>query len=170
MDPPVICIVGSSGAGKTTLLEKLIPELTRWGLKVGTIKHDVHGFEIDKPGKDSYRLKHSGAVLSIISSPARVAVVMDTEHDLGLAELLPFYSGVDIVLTEGYKRENYPKIEVFRKEVHPEPLCLGDSNLIAMVTDEPLNLGIPRFGPHQVNDLADFLMAQFLEQKNRPRE
>ncbi|MBW2083196.1 MAG: molybdopterin-guanine dinucleotide biosynthesis protein B [Deltaproteobacteria bacterium] len=142
--PPVVCVVGSSGAGKTTLLEKLIPELNRLGLKVGTIKHDVHGFEIDKPGKDSYRLKHAGAVVSIISSPVKVGVVMDAEHDPGLAELAPFYSGVDIVLTEGYKRENYPKIEVFRKEVHP-----------------PLELTVPRFDPDEIDELAGFLIEKF---------
>ena len=101
-DPPIVCIVGSSGAGKTTLLEKLIPELTCRGIKVGTVKHDVHGFEIDKPGKDSYRHKQAGAVVTIISSPKRIGMVMDTDHDLDLGELLPFYSGVDIVLTEGY--------------------------------------------------------------------
>ena len=159
--PPVVCVVGSSGAGKTTLLEKLIPELNRLGLKVGTIKHDVHGFEIDKPGKDSYRLKHAGAVVSIISSPVKVGVVMDAEHDPGLTELAPFYSGVDIVLTEGYKRENYPKIEVFRKEVHPKPLCVGDSNLIAMVTAEPLELTVPRFDPDEIHELAGFLIEEF---------
>lgn len=165
--PPVVCVVGSSGAGKTTLLVKLIGELRRRGFKVGSIKHDVHGFEIDKPGKDSYRLKHAGAAVGIISSPTKVAIVMDTEHDLGLAELLPFYSGVDIVLAEGYKRENYPKVEVFRKEVHPEPLCLKDENLVAVVTAEPMAISVPMFGPDEVSDLAGFLVEEVFQRQKK---
>ncbi len=163
-EPPVVCVVGSSGAGKTTLLEKLIPELTRRGVKVGTLKHDVHGFEIDKPGKDSYRHKHAGATISIISSPRQVAMVMDTDRDMSIEELLPFYSRVDIVLTEGYKRENYPKIEVFRRAVNPAPLCLGDESLIAVVTDdaEDLHLTVPRFMSDEIEGLAEFLLEKFL--------
>ena len=168
--PPIVCIVGSSGAGKTTLIERLLPELTRRGVKVGTVKHDVHGFEIDKPGKDSYRHKQAGAAITIISSPNRIGMVMDTDHDLGLAELLPFYSGVDIVLTEGYKRENYPKIEVFRKAVHSAPLCLGDENLIALVTEDPLELPVPRFFPDEIGKLADFLLEKFLSVEERLKE
>ncbi len=163
-EPPVVCVVGTSGAGKTTLLEKLIPVLTRRGVRVGTLKHDVHGFEIDEPGKDSYRHKHAGATISIISSPRQVAMVMDTDHDLGVGELLPFYSRVDIVLAEGYKRENYPKIEVFRRAVHPAPLCLGDKNLIAVVTDDAdaLHFSVPRFMSDEIEGLAEFLLEKFL--------
>jgi len=162
VEPPTICVVGSSGAGKTTLLERLIPELTARGIRVGTVKHDVHGFEIDRPGKDSYRHKQAGATVSIISSPKRIGMVMDTDHDWGLDELMGFYSGVDIVLTEGYKRQNYPKIEVFRSAVHPKPLCLGDERLIAMVSEDPVDTHVPRFLPHEVKELADFLLEQFL--------
>lgn len=166
-EPQIVSIVGSSGAGKTTLLEKLIPELNKRGLRVGTVKHDVHGFEMDKPGKDSYRHKHAGAVITILSSPMSIGLVMDTDHDSALRELLPFFSGVDIILTEGYKHENYPKIEVFRKEVHPEPLCAGDRNLIALVSEVPLDLSIPRFLPKDIKGLADFLMEQFFHAERR---
>jgi len=166
-EPQIVSIVGSSGAGKTTLLERLIPELNKRGLRVGTVKHDVHGFEMDKPGKDSYRHKHAGAAMTILSSPIGIGLVMDTDHDFALNELLPFFSGVDIILTEGYKRENYPKIEVFRKEVHPEPLCAGDKNLIALVSDTPLDLPIPRFLPKDIKGLADFLIQQFFHTQGR---
>ena len=169
-EPPIVCVVGSSGAGKTTLLERLIPELTGRGIRVGTVKHDVHGFEIDKPGKDSYRHKQAGATVTIISSPKRIGMVMDTDHDLGLDELMAFYSGVDIVLTEGYKRENYPKIEVFRSAVHPKPLCLEDEELIAMVSEDPVETNVPRFLPDEVKELADFLLERFLDVKQHAGE
>ncbi|MBW2556910.1 MAG: molybdopterin-guanine dinucleotide biosynthesis protein B, partial [Deltaproteobacteria bacterium] len=81
MTPPVVSVVGNSGAGKTTFLEKMIPEMVGRGLKVGTIKHDVHGrFEMDKPGKDSWRHKHAGASTTVISSPYRIGIVMDVKY------------------------------------------------------------------------------------------
>lgn len=155
---PVILLVGRSGAGKTTFLEKLIPEFRRRGLKVGTIKHDVHGFEMDKPGKDSWRHKKAGSVATIISSSEKVGMVMDVDHDFTIDELLYYFDGLDIILTEGYKRENRPKVEIFRPEVHDTPLCAGDDNLLALVSDQDLDLGVPRFGLDDPGGLADFLI------------
>ncbi len=159
--PPIVSIVGKSGSGKTTLMEKLIPELRRMGLSVGTIKHDVHGFEIDHPGKDSWRHKQAGSLITIISSPKRIGMVMDVDHDHALDELVSFFSGVDIILTEGYKGEQKPKVEIFRREVHTEPLCLNDSNLIAMMTNEDVDLGVPRLATDDIWGLADFLVKHF---------
>ncbi len=160
-NPAIVSIVGKSGSGKTTLLEKLIPELRGMGLKVGTIKHDVHGFEIDHPGKDSWRHKQAGSGITIISSPQRIGMVMDVDHDHTLDELAAFFSGVDIVLTEGYKRENKPKIEIFRREAHTEPLCSNDSNLIALMTNADVDLGVPRFTLEDIEGLARFLTGHF---------
>jgi molybdopterin-guanine dinucleotide biosynthesis protein B len=158
-NPEIIAIVGSSGSGKTTLLEKLIPLLTKRGLRVGTIKHDVHGFEIDKPGKDSWRHKRAGAVISAISSPNKIGLVMDTDHDWTIRELAGFFPDVHLILTEGYKRADFPKIEVFRPEVHDTPVCTEDKNLLALVSDEPLNLTVPVFEVAQIKELADFIIA-----------
>ncbi|KPK25703.1 MAG: molybdopterin-guanine dinucleotide biosynthesis protein MobB [Nitrospira bacterium SG8_3] len=160
-NPAIVSIVGKSGSGKTTLLEKLIPELTGMGLKVGTIKHDVHGFEIDHPGKDSWRHKQAGSRITIISSPQRIGMVMEVDHDHTLDELASFFSGVDLVLTEGYKRENKPKIEIFRREAHTEPLCTNDSNLIALMTNADVDLGVPRFTLEDIEGLARFLTGHF---------
>jgi molybdopterin-guanine dinucleotide biosynthesis protein B len=160
-NPPIVSFVGSSGAGKTTLLEKLIPEITRRGLRVGTIKHDVHGFELDTPGKDSWRHKQAGAATTIISSPSRIGKVMDVDHDYSLEELAPLLSNVDIIITEGYKRERKPKIEVFRPEVREEPLCKNDEHLLALVSDTPVDLGVPRFSTDDIEGLADFLITHF---------
>ena len=155
---PVILLVGRSGAGKTTFIEKLIPEIRKRGFKVGTIKHDVHGFEMDKQGKDSWRHKKAGSVSTIISSSEKIGMVKDVDHDYTIGELLYFCNDVDIILTEGYKREKRPKVEIFRPEVHDTPLCKDDDNLIALVSDQDQALGVPRFGLEDVSGLAEFLI------------
>ena len=156
--PPLVSIVGKSGAGKTTLLEKLIPALGARGLRVGTVKHDVHGFEIDHSGKDSWRHKQAGAATTIISSPAQIGMVMDVDHDHRLHELVPYFKDLDMVLSEGYKRETMPKVEIFREEVHDTPLCRDDEHLIALMTDSDADLGVPRFRTEDVAGLAEFLI------------
>ena len=158
---PVVCIVGKSGSGKTTLMEKLIPELKRMGLQVGSIKHDVHGFEMDQPGKDSWRHKRAGSKTSIISSPQRIGMDMDVDHDHSLDELALFFPGVDIILAEGYKKKDKPKVEIFRREVHSQPLCRNDETLIALMTDTNVDLGVSRFTTNDVNGLAAFLAKRF---------
>lgn len=156
---PIFPVVGRSGAGKTTLMEKLIPELKQRGLRIGTVKHDVHGFEMDKPGKDTWRHKEAGAVTTLISSPYQIGMVTDVDHDHDLDELAPLLMDVDLILAEGYKRSKKPKIEVFRPEVHQEPLCRADDNLIALVSDVALDLGVPRFSLNDTSGLAEFLLG-----------
>jgi len=160
---PIVSIVGKSDAGKTTLLEKLVSELTARGYRIGTIKHDVHGFDIDHEGKDSWRHKHAGARIVAISSPTKVAVIrdVDTEETIdGLAA--NYFQEVDIILTEGYKRESKPKIEVFRSQVHEKPLCTNDDHLVALVSDIPLDLGVSRFELNDIKGLGEFLEQRFL--------
>jgi molybdopterin-guanine dinucleotide biosynthesis adapter protein len=159
--PPVVAVIGHSGSGKTTFLEKLIPELTGRGLKVGSIKHDVHGFEMDKPGKDSWRHKHAGASTTIISSPYQIGMVMDVEYDHQPEELLSLFNGMDIILTEGYKGSRIPKLEIFRADTTPEPLCKNDKTLIAIITDARIDLGVPVFSTTAVKEVADLLIERF---------
>jgi molybdopterin-guanine dinucleotide biosynthesis adapter protein len=159
--PALVSIVGFSGSGKTTLLEKLIAELAARGTRVGTIKHDVHGFEMDKPGKDSWRHKQAGAVTTIISSPYQIGVVMDVDHDHDPNELKQFFGNVDIVFTEGYKQGDKPKVEIFRAGLRDEPLCKDDDHLIGLVTDTEVDLGVPRFSLDDIKGLADFLIDSF---------
>ncbi len=160
--PPIVNIVGASGSGKTTLIENLIPEFRSRRLRVGTIKHDVHGFSIDRPGKDSWRHKQAGATTAMISSPKKIAMVKDVNHDHSPEELLPLLSGLDIVLTEGYKRTGKAKVEVFRPEILPKPLCSEDEHLVALVTDfPPKQLCVPVFGTDDCRGLAEFLVRHF---------
>ncbi len=161
---PIVCIVGKSDSGKTTLLEKIVKDLTSRGYKSATIKHDAHSFEIDHEGKDSWRHKQAGAAMSIISSPSKLALVADTDHDLTLSEIRDIYiRGTDLIITEGYKREHHPKIEVFRREMHRELLCSDDKNLIAIAgnpTTAPSQ--IPIFDLEDVTPLCDFIEERFL--------
>ncbi|MGB9791025.1 MAG: molybdopterin-guanine dinucleotide biosynthesis protein B [Thermacetogeniaceae bacterium] len=131
---PVISIVGKSGVGKTTLLEKVIKRLKEDGIRVAAIKHDAHRFEMDKPGKDTWRMAQAGADVVVISSPEKFAMIAKVDEEKSLDEIVAMLPDVDVVLTEGYKRGDKPKIEVHRSEVHKERLCSADE-LLAIVSD-----------------------------------
>lgn len=161
--PPIVSIVGKSEAGKTTLVEGLISELRARGYCIGTIKHNVHGFEIDHEGKDSWRHKQAGANIVAISSPKKVAVVKDVETEETIGGLASkYFQDVDIILTEGYKKEQMPKIEIFRSQVHDAPLCKGNEHLVALVSDIDLDMGVPRFELDDIKSLGDFVEKRFL--------
>jgi molybdopterin-guanine dinucleotide biosynthesis protein B len=159
---PIISIVGKSNSGKTTLIEKLVPVLKQRGLKVGTIKHDVHGFELDKEGKDTWRHAQAGVDTVVISSPQKAACIKKVDIELTLDELVcQFLTDMDIVLTEGYKRQDKPKIEIYRAELGEEPLCTDDKTLIAIVSDTQTQLNVPHFGTQGIEQLADFIIKRF---------
>jgi molybdopterin-guanine dinucleotide biosynthesis protein B len=159
--PPVLCIVGFSGSGKTTVMVGLVAELARRGLRVGTIKHDAHGFDMDHPGKDSWRHKQAGALAAVVSSPRRIGMVMDVDHDHDPLELAALMPDMDIVLAEGFKRAALPKIEVFRPENGKPPACRGQAHLLAVVSRADLDWGVTRFSPDDFEHLAEFVMARF---------
>lgn len=159
--PLLICIVGFSGVGKTTLIVKLIENLVQSGFRVGTIKHDTHGFDLDKPGKDSHKHKQAGAATSIITSPNRIGMVTDVTHDHSPEELLPLMTGMDLVLAEGFKHAELPKIEVFRPELGKGHACKGDPNLVAVVCDSRVDWGVPWFSSQNIKDLAQFIQDRY---------
>lgn len=159
--PPVVPIVGYSGSGKTTVLVKLIEELTRRGFRVGTIKHHSHDFEMDIPGKDTWRHKQSGAVTTLISSPSRIGMVRDVVKEMELDELLPLIVGVDVIIVEGYKGVKRPKIEVYRPDISKAPACRGDECLVALISDAPVDLGVPRFHSDDTRAIVDFIVLKF---------
>ncbi len=155
---PIISIVGKSDSGKTTLIEKLIAELMRRGIRVATIKHNRHGFEIDHEGKDSWRHRRAGASVTVLASPGKVAVMADLEGDLSLGELGDrFIRGVDVILTEGFKKNPHPKIEVYRKALGKEFLSRDDDALLAVAGDDPGGLKAPRFDLGDVTGLVELI-------------
>lgn len=158
--PPVVSVVGKSDSGKTTLLEGLIRELKRRGYRVGTIKHDAHSFEMDRPGTDTWRHAQAGSDHVVISSPQRVASIRRVEQEQTLDELVATMTDVDIVLTEGYRRGNAPKIEVSRQARSQTLLC-SPEELIAVVTDYPVEIGVPRFDLDDYAGLADLIEKRF---------
>jgi molybdopterin-guanine dinucleotide biosynthesis adapter protein len=163
---PIISIVGKSDSGKTTLIEKLVPELTRRGYRVATVKHDVHGFEVDREGKDSWRHKQAGAHTVIISSPQKIALIRDVEKDSTLDEIRRrWVQDVDLLLSEGYKKDVQPKIEVFRKEKHKKLLCTKKDHLVAIVSNRKFNVGVPCFHLEDIKGLSNFIEKEFLKSK-----
>ena len=158
---PIISIVGESDTGKTSLIEKIIPELVRRGYRVATIKHHNHSFDIDHEGKDSWRHKQAGACLTILSSPGRIAVVEDVEKDHTIAELREGYiHTADIILTEGYKRNSHPKIEVFRADRKGDLISRGDENLLAVAGDKPPQVDVPWFDGNDVMGIANLIVSK----------
>jgi len=160
---PIVSVVGKSGAGKTTLIEKVIPELNRRGYRVATIKHNIHGFDIDHEGKDSWRHKRAGAHTVVIASPRRVAMIEDAGKDYEISELSDKYiKDADIILVEGYKGNPYPKIEVNRTEMKQELLCTNDDNLIAIVSDHKLDIDVPCLDINDISGVVDIIEERFL--------
>ena len=154
---PVLTFVGLSGTGKTTFLEKLIPELKGRGLRLAVLKHDAHQFEVDKPGKDTWRFTQAGADVVAISNREKFAMIERTSRQLTLAELIGRLPDVDLVLTEGYKRSRVKKIELHRAALG-NPIISQPEELLAVLTDEPLDLPVLQLSLEDVSGCADLIL------------
>jgi molybdopterin-guanine dinucleotide biosynthesis protein B len=168
---PIISIVGRSGTGKTTLIEKLLRELKARGYRVATIKHDAHPFEIDQPGKDSWRHAQAGSDTVVISAADRLAMIKRLDREWSIDRIAGALLGdVDLVLTEGYKRSDKPRIEVSRRACGRE-LVSTASQLVALATDQPFNEGelasVPQFQLDDAAGLVDLIEKRFLR-RQRP--
>lgn len=157
--PVVLGISGFSGSGKTTLIEKLVPRLVAAGLRVSLIKHAHHDFDIDQPGKDSWRHRQAGCAEVLVSSPRRWALVHELreEAEPGLEALLLHLGPADLVLVEGFKHTPMPRIEVHRSGGDRPLLYPNDPNVIAIATDEPLKAALPQFALDDINAIAGFV-------------
>lgn len=162
--PPIVSIVGKSKSGKTTLIEKLVPELKARGYRVATVKHSHHRLSFDEPGKDSWRHAQAGSDCVVIVSPDKVVLIIPNTGDLALDQITRFLGeDYDIILAEGFKRGDAPKIEVHRREVGPPLTSLA--NLMAIVTDEPLETRKRQFSLEDIKGLVDLLGKSFLKKK-----
>tara|TARA_B100000287_G_C20652052_1_gene787252 strand:- start:522 stop:1034 length:513 start_codon:yes stop_codon:yes gene_type:complete len=140
----IIGFAGYSGVGKTTILTEVIKILSAKGLKIAVIKHAHHNFDVDKPGKDSYELRKSGAKEVLVSSKNRWALIYENyeEKESILSELIEKINPdkVDIIIVEGFKNEKFPKIEIYRKGISKTKLHEHDNNIIGVATDNPSSL------------------------------
>lgn len=167
MLPPIISVVGTTGSGKTTFLEQLIEELKTRNYQVGVIKNDVHGFEIDKPGKSTWRFREAGADNVMICGPDKMAFIEKHQEKKGLDYYLTFFKEMDLVLTEGFKRENKPKLELYRAENAKDYLLCTEEELAALITDDepPRTTSRPIFRFGEITKIADFLEENYLKRK-----
>lgn len=161
MSKVVISVVAKSGSGKTTLLEKVIRSLKEKGIRLAVVKHDAHSFEMDKPGKDTWRHAQAGADIVSISSPEKFALIEKRDRELTLDEIVERIDGVDLIITEGFKRQNKPKIEVFRSEAHSTLLCEPEE-LIALASDIPWDIGVPCYHIDDVDGVVGEILS-FME-------
>jgi formylmethanofuran dehydrogenase subunit E len=154
-----VSFIGRSNSGKTTLLEKVISELKSRGFRVGVIKHSPHGFDIDHEGKDSWRFLNAGSKVVGVSSPNRVALIENVDKELGLTQLQAFLQGkVDILLTEGYKASDTPKIVVVAREEDNRDGLTYKGETLAVVSPELSLLGIPEFSSAEVLRIVNLLV------------
>lgn len=168
---PILGFAAFSGVGKTTLLVKLVATLHQSGYRVGVVKHAHHSFDIDVPGKDSYELRKAGAIQTLVGSRHRWALVVETERaqEPRLDDLLHHLdqTSLDFILVEGFKAEQFPKIELHRPSLGHPLLYPDDSSIIAIASDSPLPMkpDLPILNLNQTEDMARFVV-EFLSDPN----
>ena len=159
----IIGLAGWSGSGKTTLITKLIPRLRARGLRVSTLKHAHHGFDLDRPGKDSFMHREAGATEVLISSAKRWAILHELreEPEWDLGWLVAKMSPVDLVLVEGFKRDAFPKLEIHRVANGKPLLYLQDPHIVAVASDSLLpGTALPVLDLNDIEPIVDFLLAR----------
>ncbi|MCU7784978.1 molybdopterin-guanine dinucleotide biosynthesis protein MobB [Lelliottia amnigena] len=161
---PVLAIAAWSGTGKTSLLKKLIPALYARGIRTGVIKHTHHNMDIDKPGKDSYELRHAGAAQTMVASTQRWALMTETPEkdtlDLNYLVSRMDHSALDLVLVEGFKHESVAKILLFRQGTgHGVDELTLDQDVIAVASDVSLTIQMPVLNLNDTDEIADFIEA-----------
>jgi molybdopterin-guanine dinucleotide biosynthesis protein B len=158
---PIISIAGRPKVGKTTFLVKLIAELRQRGYHIGIIKHSVHAFAIDKEGKDTWKHLQAGADAVAFVSPHHLSLVRQVEQEIDLDRAAAMLGDVDLILTEGYKRAHKPKIEISRRDLGLDLVC-RHTEIIAVVSDHPITLNVPRFDLEDACGVASLIEEQFL--------
>jgi len=156
-----IGFIGYSNTGKTTLIEKLIPLFNARGLRVAAIKHAHHGFDMDRPGKDSYRYREAGARQVLIATGERWALLSETPRPATLDELLAVLAPCDLVLVEGFRSEGmFPRVEVRRANNTEAPLFPHDPNVIALAADHPIETTLPVLDLNDAAKIGEFIASR----------
>ncbi|WP_142850025.1 molybdopterin-guanine dinucleotide biosynthesis protein B [Telmatospirillum sp. J64-1] len=159
----VFGLAGWSGSGKTTLLIELLPRIIARGFTVSTMKHSHHRFDMDQPGKDSFRHREAGASEVLVASSSRWALLHELrdEEEPSVTELIGRMSPVDLLLIEGFKSHPHDKLEIHRPSVGKPPLWPHDPHVVAVASDEGLDgLGVPLFDLNDVDAIADFILKR----------
>ena len=156
----VFGFAGFSGSGKTTLIERLVPLFVARGLRVSLIKHAHHTFDVDQPGKDSYRHRHAGATEVLVTSSRRWVLMHELrgEAEPSMEETMARMSPCDLLLVEGFKRAGIPKLEVYREVVGEGPLYPHDPHIVAIATDRPQEAPVPVFDLNQPAAIGEFIL------------
>lgn len=162
---PALCFVGTSNSGKTTLITKVISLLTQRDYNISTIKHTHKEFEMDSEGKDSWKHRNAGAKTVVLASPAQFAVMSDTDHELTIEEVVERFinKDTDILIVEGFKKDKYPKIEVYRKGVSGDLRCINDPSIIALASDDSPDVSIPVFDINDAEGITGFIEKMILK-------
>jgi len=160
--PPIVAFIAPSGTGKTTYIEQLLPALTARGLRVVAAKHDTHSFQMDRPGKDTDRLRRSGAARVAIVNDRELAVYGDTDRGITLPQLASHYLGeADLVVAEGFREAEVPQVVVCRRDARSEPYDAAADKVIAVVGDRELPGGRPHFPLDDPEPFVSFLVERF---------
>jgi len=161
MATPILCFVGRSNSGKTTVIERLIPELTRVGYRIATVKHAGHGFELDTEGKDSWRHKQAGASAVVVLSKGSMAMFADVSEEIKVEEIRDRFldSEIDLIIAEGWKSEDYPKIAVVRE--HLGEVTVSTEGLLAIVSMQPIQSSAPCFDRDDIQNLAELIVRHY---------
>jgi molybdopterin-guanine dinucleotide biosynthesis protein B len=154
-------VAATSNSGKTTLIEKVVRILKERGQRVAVIKHASKGFELDRPGKDSWRFQEAGADAVVLVGPERLALMKKIVEEPAPGEIEALVQGFDIVIREGFKHDSLNRIEVFRSGVSGrQPLCATDRSFLALVSDRPFDVAVPRFDWNDAAAVADFITTK----------
>ena len=164
---PFVCIIGKSGSGKTTLIEKLIPEFKGRGYKIAAIKHTHHEINVDKPGKDSWRYAQAGSDAVVISSPKKTVYIEHVDRNSSLDELLQLISSdFDMIIVEGFKWSDAPKIEVHRDGLREGLICRPEE-VITIASDKELDTPFPQLLFSYISGIADVIEDRILVRSKR---
>jgi molybdopterin-guanine dinucleotide biosynthesis protein B len=166
--PVILSFVGHSNSGKTGMITQIIPLIIEKGIRVGVIKHAGSPIKMDRKGKDSHRLFESGANPTMVCNKKHIAFFAQAQSDIGLEAIAQrYFFDSDLLLTEGFKKEKFSKIEVYTYSDKILPLCFNDNTIKAIITDHPYHWHIPQFSFKDINGAVHWMVSYYLELKEK---